>query len=379
MEDLGFAIGGILSEDEANKLFEEQPEETPEEKTPEEEEQKVTPAEEEPGETHDPSEKVGEEENRETEENAGVQKGNGSSPNFYASIAKALQDDGVFSDLEDSDIEACKTPEDFAELFEKVLRSREDEKTRRVNELLDSGAKPSDVQGFENTLEYLNSLKNEDINNEGPEGEEIRRQLIYNAFIARGFDHDEALKYLERSFKQKTDLEDAVSSLEQLKKHYQGKYEEYQNTVRKNAESAKAEQKKSADQFKKMILEDELKLGETKLDKKTCQQIFDSVTKPVYKDPKTGKLLTKVQKFQQENPLEFLKQLGMWFVLTEGGKNATGFTKRQVNAEKNKSIRELEQKINSSNLNDDGTLRYSGGIGNDEQLLSDGWKVGWGE
>ena len=379
MEDLGFAIGGILSEDEANKLFEEQPETTEKVQEPEKKEQKETPAEEETEETQETPEKVGEEENIETGDNAGVRKGEGSSPNFYASIAKALQDDGVFSDLDDSDIASCKTPEDFAELFEKVLRNREDEKTRRVNELLDDGAKPDDVKGFENTLEYLNGLKDEDINNEGAEGEDIRRQLIYNSFIAKGYDHDQALKFLERSFKLHTDLEDAADALEQLKKHYQGKYDEYQETIRKNAETAKAEQKKSADQFKKMILEEELTLGDTKLDKKTCQQIFDSVTKPVYKDPKTGKLLTKVQKFQQENPLEFLKQLGMWFVLTEGGKNATGFTKRQVNAEKNKSIRELEQKINSSNLNDDGTLRYSGGIGNDEQLLSDGWKVGWGE
>ena len=103
---------------------------------------------------------------------------------------------------------------------------------------------------------------------------------------------------------------------------------------------------------------------------------FDAVSKPVYKDPDTGQLLTQVQKFQKENPLEFLKQIGMWFVLTNGGKDFGGLTKQQAIAEKNKGIRELERKINSSAFDSDGSLKYVSGtnISNDN-LLDDGWKV----
>ena len=120
-----------------------------------------------------------------------------------------------------------------------------------------------------------------------------------------------------------------------------------------------------------------MKLGETKLDKKTCQRVYDAVSRPVYKDPDTGRLLTAVQKFQKEQPLEFLKQLGMWFVLTDGGKNTEGFTKEAVKAEKNKGIRELEKKLNASSLNPDGSLRYTSATGDmTDPLLSDGWKIG---
>ena len=128
-----------------------------------------------------------------------------------------------------------------------------------------------------------------------------------------------------------------------------------------------------------MVLEDELSIGEIKLDRKTRQRIFDSVSKPVYKDPDTGQLLTQVQKFQKDNPLEFIKQLGMWYVLTNGGKDTDGLVKGQVRVEKNKSIRELERKINSSALDSDGSLRYmSGSQIDNESLLSDGWQVDLG-
>ena len=376
MEDFSFDIGGILSEEEAKKLFEDQPVEEEEIQKPAEE-MKDTPAEEETEETHDPSEKVGVEEN-EIVEDTTVQQGSGSSPNFYSSIAKALKDDGVFPDFEDSELEACKSPEDFAELFRKAIQSGEDERTKRVNDLLERGADPTEVQKLESTISWLDGIDDTALTAEGDEGDEMRKQLIYNELLLRGYNHEKAMKLLEKSFRDSTEIDDARDALEMLKKHYNKQYQDYQDNVRKRDEAAKAEQKKSADQFKKMILEDELKLGDTTLDKNTCQRVYDAVMKPVAKDPNNPKrYLTQVQKFQQEHPLEFLKQLGMWFVLTDGGKNVTGFTKRQVQAEKNKSIRELEKKINSSNLSEDGTIRYSGGIGNDEQLLSDGWKVGW--
>ena len=104
------------------------------------------------------------------------------------------------------------------------------------------------------------------------------------------------------------------------------------------------------------------------------------MTKPIYKDENTGRLLTAVQKYQQDNPLEFLKQLGLWYVLTDGGKDMVGFTKGKVRSEKHKAMRELENKLKATSLNSDGTLRFVSGEpgGSDSDLLlSDDWKVGY--
>ena len=375
MEDISFDIGGILSEEEANKLFEEQ---VPEEKDPKEpEETENEPAEEEETEEVETPEKVGEEE--ETEEQDAIdQKGDGSSPNVLSSIASALKEDGIFPDFDDKDIEAIKTPEDFAELFEKAITAKLDERQKRIDAALGYGVKPDTIRMYEQTLQYLGSINEEVLSAEGEEGENLRKQLIYNDLINRGYSQEKAQKEVEKSLRSGSDIEDAKDALEALNKFYKDGYEKIQNDAKKEAETIRANQKKQSDDFKKLVLEDDVKLGDTKLDKKTCQRIFDSVSKPVYKDPDTGRLLTEVQKFQKEKPLEFLKQLGMWFVLTDGGKNTDGFTKQQVRAEKNKGIKELERKINSTSLNSDGSLRYTSSSKTDsDPLLSDGWKVGW--
>ena len=372
MEDFtGFDLSGILSEDEADKLFEEQADVV----QTDEPEVENEPAEKE---TVQPSEGVGEEEINETENDAISTEGDGSSPNIYSSIASALKDDGIFSDLEDTDLDAVKTPEDFAELFEKVVSAKFDERQKRIDEALSSGVAPDTIKMYEQTLQYLASINEEALSSEGEEGDNLRRQLIYNDLTNRGYSHEKAIKELEKSFKSGSDVDDAKDALEALTKYYNEGYANVQKEAKAHAEEIKRAQKKQSDDFRKLVLEDEVKLGESKLDKRTCQRVYDAVSKPVYKDKETGQLLTAVQKFQKEQPLEFLKQLGMWFVLTDGGKNMDGFTKQQLREEKNKSIKELGRKINSTSLNRDGSLRYiSGGSGDSDPLLSDGWKIGW--
>lgn len=372
MEDFtGFDLSGILSEDEADKLFEEQADvvqtDEPEVETePAEKENKPT------------SEGVGEEDINETERDAISTDGDGSSPNIYSSIASALKDDGIFSDLEDTDLDAVKTPEDFAELFEKVVSAKFDERQKRIDAALSSGVEPDTVKMYEQTLQYLASINEEALASEGDEGDNLRRQLIYNDLTNRGYSHEKAIKELEKSFKSGSDVDDAKDALEALTKYYNEGYANVQKEAKARTEEIRKMQKKQSDDFKKLVLEDEVKLGESKLDKRTCQRVYDAVSKPVYKDKETGQLMTAVQKFQKEQPLEFLKQLGMWFVLTDGGKNMDGFTKQQLREEKNKSIKELGRKINSTSLNRDGSLRYvSGGDGGTDPLLSDGWKIGW--
>ena len=377
MEDFTFDINsGLLSPEEAEKLFEESPQEKQEEE-PAKETKKEIPTEEE----KQPSEKVGEEEEiNETETDAIKPKGDGSSPaKFYSSIANALRNDGIFPDFTDEEIDAVNSPEDFAEMFEKAVSARLDERQKRISSALEDGVAPDDVRMYEQTLNYLGSVTEDMINAETDEGENLRKQLIFNDLINRGYSQEKANREIEKSFKSGTDIEDAKDALSALNKFYKDGYDNLLKKAKDDAEAARKAQEKSAGDFKKMILEDEVKFGDVSLDKRTRQKVYDSVTKPVSKDPDTGQLLTQVQKFQKENPMEFLKQLGMWFVLTDGGKDASTVVKGQVRAEKNKGIRELERKINSSALDSDGSLRYmSGSQIDNESLLSDGWQVDLG-
>lgn len=381
MDEFSFEFGDILSPEEATQLFEqtvpdkeEVSEEEIEQETDETEIDDNHPAEED--DVNQPSEKVGEEDTKQKED-ATDNRGGGSSPSVYSSIAKAFKVDGIFPDFEDNEIDAVQTPEAFAELMEKAITARVDERVKRADAALQNGVQPDQVRAFEETLGYLGSIDEDRLKAEGEEGEELRKQLIYNDLINRGFSKDKALRELDKSFKTGNDIEDAKDALDALIQHYQNQYQQIQDESRARIEEGKKKQKQMSDDFKRMILDSEVKIGETKLDKKTCQKIYDSVSRPVYKDPDTGKLLTLVQKFQKEQPLEFLKQLGMWYVLTDGGKNTAGFTKQQLREERNKGIKELGRKINSTSLNPDGTLRYdSATTENGDLLLSDEWSIG---
>ena len=373
MEDFSFDISsGLLSPEEAEKLFDEtRPLQEPNvEPAEEEQEQKETPTEE----NESSSEKVGQEE--EHEENAISPKGDGSSPSIYSSIATALKNDGIFPEFSDEELSAVTTPEAFGELFEKAIEAKMDERQRRIDQALGNGIAPDTVKMYEQTLAYLGSITDEAISDESEQGESLRKQLIFNDLLNRGYSQEKAAREVEKSFKSASDLDDAKDALEALRSFYQNGYDKIQNEAKERAENMKKARQQDEAKFRKMILEDDIVLGENKLDKKTRQSVFDAVSKPVYKDPDTGQLLTQVQKFQKENPLEFLKQIGMWFVLTNGGKDFGNIAKRQAIAEKNKGIKELERKINSSAFDSDGSLKFMSGTQMDnDTLLDGGWKV----
>ena len=375
MDDFGFDINGLLSDEEADKIFEEQVEE----KTlkPDEVEKEKPAEEEEPTEETSP-ESVGEEENDENEESAITREGDGSSPNIYSSIAKALKNDGIFPDFADEELDAAQTPEAFAELFDKAVMAKMDERQRRIDEALGNGVAPDTVKQYEQALQYLDTLNDEALSAETEAGEDLRKQLIYNDLISRGFSHERAIKELEKSFKAGTDVEDVKDAVASLKEMYSEQYKALQDEAKKMSDAAKAQRAANAAAYKKMILEDDIMIGDRKLDKRICQKIYDVTSKPTYKD-ENGNMITTLQKYIKENPLEFYKNMGMWYVLTDGGKNTDVFTKQAAKAEKAKAIKELGNKLNTSAINKDGSLRYvSSGTGDgNDPLLSDGWKIGW--
>lgn len=375
MDTFTFDVDGILTPEEAKEMFDKTTNDPVE---PEEvqEQEKETPVEKEDKIDETPSEKVGED--TKVEDNAITTDDDGSSPdNIYSSIANALKNDGIFPDFTDEDLTDVKTADDFADLVEKAVDARFDERQKRIEEMLSNGVPSDTIKQYEQTLQYLGSIDEDALKQEGETGDDLRKQLIYNDFLQRGFSAEKATREVEKSFKSGSDIDDAKDALASLKEAYQAGYKSVQDNAKAQAEARKEQQQKQAEAFKKSVLEDDVKVGDTILDKRTCQRIFDAVNKPVYKDKTTGQLRTAVQKFQDEHPIEFLKQIGMWFVLTDGGKNFEGIAKEQVRAAKNKNIEELSRKINSSALNRDGSLAYAGGKSKPiDPLLSDDWKIG---
>ena len=120
-------------------------------------------------------------------------KGDGTSPkNFYSSIAKALKEEGIFPDLDDEGLSKVKDPEDFRDLIDQQIKAGLDERQKRIDEALNAGVEPTEIRKYENTINFLGSIKEENISDEGDKGEKLRKDLIYQDFINRGYSKERA-------------------------------------------------------------------------------------------------------------------------------------------------------------------------------------------
>lgn len=304
--------------------------------------------------------------------------GTGTSPktNFYSSIASALKEEGIFQNLDDSKASEIKDAESFAQAFRDEVTAQLDERQKRIDEALNAGIEPSEIQKYERTLNYLDSIKDENISDESEQGEQLRRQLIYNDFINRGYSKERAQREVKKSFDAGTDIEDAKESLKSNKEFFKNSYDSIVEEAKKAEEEEIKERKKDAETLKKNILEEEKVFGELQIDKATRQKVFDNISKPVYKDPETGELFTALQKYEMDNRLDFLKNVGLIYTLTDGFKNLDGLIKGKVKKEVRKGLRELETTINNTARTTDGNLKFATGVDEDpESYVGKGWHL----
>lgn len=304
-------------------------------------------------------------------------KGDGTSPkNFYSSIAKALKEEGIFPDLDDDGLSKVKDPEDFRDLIDQQIKAGLDERQKRIDEALNAGVEPTEIRKYENTINFLDSIKEENISDEGDKGEKLRKDLIYQDFINRGYSKERATREVQKSFNAGTDIDDAKEALKSNIDFFRDKYDELVNDAKSEAEEEEKERKDQAEKLKSSILNDKDVFGDLSVDKSTRQKIYDNIAKPVYKDPETGEYFTAIQKYEMENRTDFLKNIGLLFTLTDGFKNLDGLVKGKVKKEVKKGLRELEHTLNNTARTSDGNLKFVSGVDEDpESFIGKGWNL----
>lgn len=379
MEELD--LSNILSPEEMDNLFDEEgskTQETPPDPKEDDKENKETTEVQVDAEDLFESESVGSgKEDKQGKEDT-IPNRSGTSPktNFYSSIASALKEDGIFQNLDEDKAKEIKDAESFAQAIRDEVSAQFDERQKRIDEALNAGIEPSEVQKYERTLNYLDSIKDENISDESEQGEQLRRQLIYNDFINRGYSKERAQREVKKSFDAGTDIEDAKESLKSNKEFFKNSYDSMVEEAKKAEEEEIKERKKDAETLKKNILEEEKVFGELQIDKATRQKVFDNISKPVYKDPETGELFTALQKYEMDNRLDFLKNVGLIYTLTDGFKNLDGLIKGKVKKEVRKGLRELETTINNTARTTDGNLKFATGVDEDpESYVGKGWHL----
>ena len=367
----GLSLDNMMTGEEAAALFDpesnkEETEETPSENPNENKEENKETTEVVDVDTlfTDKPESVGSEDNKEQE---GTSSKEETSPNFYSSIAKTFAEDGVFQNLDEEALSKVNDAESFLDLVEQQVQSKLDEKQKRIDQALNAGIEPTQIQRFENNMKILNSITEDSISEEGEKGENLRKNIIYEDYIQKGFSKERAIKAVERSIAAGTDIEDAKEALQSCKDQVNKAY----NDAIKEAEEEKAneekELKEQAEALKKSILSDKKPFGDLEIDKSTRQRVFDAISKPVFTDPETGERLTALQKYEADNHNDFMKYVGLTYVLTDGFKSLDGLVKGKVKKEVGKSLKELEHTLNNTARNSNGTLKFTSGVSSDSE------------
>ena len=274
---------------------------------------------------------------------------------LYSSIASALKAEGILSSIEPDKLDKIASSEDFVNLFNSELEARLSEEHKRIKAALDAGVEPTDIEKFEKTLKYLEDISSESLEEETPEAETLRKQLIYQDYVNRGFSHAKAIKEVEKTIAAGTDIEDAQEALLTNKEFYSGKYDAIIKENNAVIEAEKAKIKAEGEALKALIEKTDEPLKGISVDAVTKSLILKnlSVADVVGED---GKKRTPLQDYQAKNPQDFLYKLGVLFTLTDGFKDLDKVVKPKVKKETNTSLRDLEQalkntKVKSGELN----------------------------
>ena len=298
--------------------------------------------------------------------------------NFYSSTLDALVKDGVLSGLNDEDIAKVKTAEDFAEAINKVVESRFDESQKRINDALNAGVEPTEIKKNESIIKYLDSITEEDITANDEEADKLRSNIIAQDMLNRGYSEDKIKRELKKSFDAGTDIEDAKEALAANKEYYKNIYKDLVDKEQKARKEQDDNNRKSFEELKKSIMEDKDIFGALPIDKQVRQKIYDNISKASYRDDKTGQMLTAVQKYQRENPKEFIKNLGIIYTLTDGFSNIEKLIQSGVKRQMKSSLRELEHTLSNTSRNSDGSLNLLSGVTDDnspEYFGKGGWRL----
>jgi hypothetical protein len=179
-----------------------------------------------------------------------------------------------------------------------------------------------------------------------------------------------------RSIDAGNDIEDAKEALQSNKEFFQNAYDKTLKEAQKMADQERENRKKQSEKLKDSLLKDKTLLGDMEISQDLRKKAFECISRPVYKDPDTGEYLTAVQRFEQEHPVDFIKYVGLFMALTDNFKDFDSLYKGKVKKEVRKGMRALEQTLNGTRRNADGSLKMVTKASDDpESIIPSGFKL----
>lgn len=326
------------------------------------------------GDSQEQPESVGEEDKDKDTGKKAATEGDGDSPkdNVFSSFAKAMKGDGLFQFLDDKVIDSVTDETSFADAFEQEINARLDAETRRVKEALDAGVPVNTIQYLTGMIKRYDSITEDTLSAEGDEAAKLRKNIIYQDYINRGFTKERALREVTRSVEGGHDKEDAKEALESSKQFYQDKYDDLIAEGQAKVEEDRKRARQENEDFKKEVLSGNKLFGSIEIDKASRQKAYEAMTKIVDND-EDGSPRTAVQKFADEHPAQFRAILGLTWVLTDKFQKLGDLVQGNIKKEVRSNLKAIGDRISSSTPRG-GSPRFIGGEEEQERPKPGSWR-----
>lgn len=297
-------------------------------------------------------------------------KGADSPKNFFSSTALAFREEGIFTDIDDEKIKSIQTPDDIVELMQKEIDKRFNDQEKRVHEALGYGVEPNAIQHFEGLISDLKNVKMDDLLEKSQKGEDLRRNIMMLDYMQQGMTEERAKRFVDKSFETGSDLDDAKDALTSSITKAEREYNNLIAEAKKASEAEKEEIRKQGEKLRDDLYKNAKVFEGFEVNESARKKAYEVLTRPVYENKETGEVLTELQKYEREHKMEFLKYMGLFYVLTDGFTNMKGLIGTGVQKETKKIWKELDHQFRNQNPIG-GDMHYAG---SQERKDNDGWQ-----
>ena len=264
--------------------------------------------------------------------------------NIFKTFASALVEAGVISKKEEGSFENIKSFDELKDVIRDEIRSNEfadlNDYQKEYLTKLSKGITHEEIVAVNNEKSLLTKLEDADLE----DNEDLRRQLIFSDFVAKGISEERAKKLTERSFETLSDLEDAQEALKTRKESIKKYEENLEKQRQQELENAKKENEKRIEQIKTTLFDNtkEIIKGLT-VNEQVAKRVFENITKPVKHD-NNGRPVSKIMEERSKDPVNFDIKLNLLFEMTEGFSKIDKF----LNNGKTQAIKKFDEKLKTT-------------------------------
>lgn len=294
--------------------------------------------------------------------------GGGSSPDVYSSIARALSEDGI---LNSPNIDGVRDAETLRRAMEEEVYNRLTPVQQRVNAALGIGMQPDEIQQYEAAMSQAAECTDDRITDESDEGQNLRKDLIYQGCLARGMNQQQAEREVNKSFKAGTDIEDAKDARDTVMQALQSRYGQALQERKSQIDQMQAANAQFQDSVIGSIANDDGRMFGT-LTENTKRLVANNLMNRSIR-LRDGSMMTPVEAYAAQDPVGFQKVVGVMFTLTNGFRDFDRLGDIKANRSMKRGIAGLERALRGSGSGGGGSYKYANNVNgredDDEEII----------